>query len=133
MSPSRYLYLGGLLVAAGLGAWAGWKLHPSRPASTVDSNTSVTVRETTRETRTDGSVVEKTKETSTASSKRVTPPPASPLPRWSVGARVESPVSKLQDYHWVFDLGRRVSDTNLWVTTGYSTKREVSVGLRIDF
>lgn len=124
----RYLLVAALCAAALIGGWVGYKLHPA--SAELDESSSVSEKTTVIHRKADGSSVERTTERNKTTDKKAVPVAK---PKWSVGAHVNANAAKLQDYYWSADLARRVSDTNLWVVVGGSEKKEVSLGLRIDF
>ena len=116
-----------LVVLMGLSGWAGWKLHPTCSTQSVSNNKqedTVVIR------KPDGTIE---KRTSIRESNEVRRTPEKMLPKWSTQAETRAPLSKLSDYSYTVNLYRRVSDTNLWVGAGLSNKKEVSLGVRLDF
>ncbi len=127
-----YGFLALLLGVMGLSGWAGYRFHPSCPTSSIDKSTSVATKEEIIETRPDGTKIEKRKETTTVDSKKQIVPKYNP-PKWSAGVDVRAPYNKLNDYHYTGYLYHRVGDTGLWGGAGISSKKELLLGIRIDF
>ena len=135
-----------LVLVAG---WAGYKLAPSPVAETktvhvdkvVYKDRVVTKDVVRTETRPDGTkIVTETKvkeaekvSTVTKSTQKSEVSVASYKPKYSLGVslRPES-IFPMRGIYTV-ELGRRVGDSPLWVTASATTKKEFTIGLRIEF
>lgn len=124
--------VGLLLLVISFGA--GWKLKPV-PVIETASNESVLVEKiVTVEKRPDGTVItriEDKKEQKKVVS--VAAPKAVEKPKYSASVYAIPKWDDLRSPGWAIGAGRRLGDTNAWAVVEVNNKRDVMLGVRVDF
>lgn len=141
----RYLVI--VLVAGGLGAIAALELRPLPPATVVEKRvegkkeTVVVERVVTKTVKPDGTVTETTTEKAKSqvvdtrkSERKEKTAVFRPKTTYSLDLRYLPAISEPPSFrHMDVTIGRRLGDSNTWVTAGYDVKHgQVTLGLRYE-
>jgi hypothetical protein len=123
-----------LVAVLGWGAaYLLWKRpipQPQTIVQTVDKvETKVVYRETTKP---NGTVVKETvtikQDVKTKTDTKIIP---LPKPKWMVGAQILPSLTDKLDYG--AELGYRIGESPIWIKTGYNSRRELTLGLSVEF
>lgn len=127
-----------------LGGWglAGWLLSRPKPSpqvrqveKVVTQDRIVTQTLQTRITKPDGTIIEKVKDTQSKTLEKAQEKvfERTPLSQYSLGLSTRSSVIWPLKNDFTLELGKRLWDSPLWVTTSVNTDKTVTIGIRIEF
>ncbi len=122
-----------LVAVLGWGAfYLVWKRPPPEPQTitqTVDRVQKEIVYKTI--TKPDGTVIKETKTIQQTIKQEQKIPPPQLTPKWMIGAQVFPTFSDKLDYGG--EIGRRIGDLPVWIKAGYNSKRELTLGVSLEF
>ena len=127
-----------LLAALGWGAaYWGWKRPLPSPQTVTEYKDRVETKTVYRETtKPDGTVIKETTQSkSDLKTHKATVAAKAPLSRWSLGVNTTLAPKDLIDPNPIYGVlvGRRLWESPLWMEVGLNSKRELTLGLSVEF